>query len=96
MVTAHTYYLARWDRCYGERAGDVELCGLLRREWTRRSDRDDATIVDGLSAWVDEVGTVRICMVADATPHMIDDPDLARELAPHLGAGGPSLDLTHA
>lgn len=84
IVTAHTYYLARWDRCYGERAYDRELCALLKREWLRHANDDEPTIVDGVSAWIDQDGFVRICLVRTAIAHMITDPDLAAELAPRL------------
>jgi hypothetical protein len=94
MVTAHTYYLARWDRCYGERAQDGELCSLLKREWMRHAHDVEPTIVDGVSAWIDQDGVVRVCLVRMAAAQMIADPDLATELEPYLAEGRDADELT--
>lgn len=91
-ATAHTYYLARWDRCFGVHADDAELCALLKRQWQLRhpDGSDEPSLVDGFSAWLDSSGSVRICIVRMAAAHMLRDPELERELrtqlAPHVDA----------
>lgn len=82
---AHTYYLARWDRCFGDLAHNPEVCALLKREWLRRSrDTDEPTMVDGFSAWLDRQGKIHLCFIRMATAQMLHDEEVARELLPHL------------
>lgn len=88
---AHTYYLARWDRCFGAQQGQTELCSLLKSEWQKRAaEGTEPTIVDGLSAWLDRQGAVHVCLVQMGTAHMLSDDDLARKLEPYLKSPAPA------
>lgn len=90
-ATAHTYYLARWDRCLGDQAHNAELCALLKREWLSRArDIDEPSIADGFSAWLDKKGAVHACLVRMATAQMLEDANLERELGAYLNSYAPT------
>jgi len=75
MAVEHTYYVAHADRVFGERADDAMLADLLRSTWRDGAREGGATptIVDGVSAWIDDAGAVQVRLVRGATAIVFAD-----------------------
>ncbi len=86
MVTAHTYYLAGRERTFGERASDDALAALLVDTWHTRAAGIEPTLVDGVSAWLDDAGEVQIRVVKNATAETVRDETLSERIGARLRA----------
>jgi hypothetical protein len=73
MPTAHTYYLAHRDRTLGERADNEALARALCETWQVLAVGVEPTIVDGVSAWIDDAGVLQVRIVKNATAEAVTD-----------------------
>jgi hypothetical protein len=84
MATKHTYYIAARDQCLGDRADIDALCAELKRVWNEKAAGATPTIVDGVSAWLDDTSNVQIRIIRDATASPITDSELSGRILPLL------------
>jgi hypothetical protein len=87
MALAHTYYLAWNDHIAGERASDEALAAMLRELWNSRGAApEQLSIVDGVSAWIDDAGVPQVRVIRAAQLEMVADDAVVAPIAARLTA----------